>query len=669
MSDEGSDSETSCGDSHAADEADDEEERSSDDTTQDEDNKEANENGRGAEEREISPSLERTRCTSEREQYKEQYKERAACDTPPNDRQLVTKDNEIQEVKQSWLELLPLQEVAVIRTEYASISMMRESYSALFTELSIFTGCGYVLPWQRGEGIFDAQAGLEVEHVWSGTRSGMTEEEIEEQAALITRDPIRSSGPPAVESVFGARVAIFRPYPREDASNDGRQPEAADDPTLPIPCKIDELHEEGNEDDERAHTAWAVAKQTNIEMMGGKEEFWGSFRDMEERSLSTAREHTPPCVTLCEETPAPTTAREEPRPTTTAPGRTTVPITAQEQAPAPTTTWEQTSTLAMQFGPSSPLPLPRDSIGPSAQTALIRHAKRSAAPVGREDLGSSLHMRGHGSLFSVARHLVLEPHALGDLGKEGVHNGALMVEERERRAEEHGAGGVEGIRGMEEEVAGVESEEAMMRVHDGEQVEREEGMLPTQVEREEDVVRTQVERDEDVERVDDSAQVQREEGVVGGQVEREEDVVRTQVEREEDMAGVDDDLQVEIEEDVVRADVGALVEGEEGVVGGDVAHGRGEGSDNLDPIVQHFIADEMGLSLEGLTPGMMMALEASPSGGREASGMRMRDFMEMSLGDPPSPCHAEREDTTRALAVAGYSLEEIEQAFTGCEEV
>ncbi|GBG60515.1 hypothetical protein CBR_g5691 [Chara braunii] len=135
MSDEGSDSETSGGDSRDADEADDDEERSSDDTAQDEDDEEADEDGRVAEKREISPSLKRTRCTSERLQNKE----RDACDTAPNDRQLVRKDNEIQEGKQSVVKLLPLQKVAVIRTEYAGISMMRGSYCALFTELSIFT--------------------------------------------------------------------------------------------------------------------------------------------------------------------------------------------------------------------------------------------------------------------------------------------------------------------------------------------------------------------------------------------------------------------------------------------------------------------------------------------------------------------------------------------------
>ncbi|GBG60513.1 hypothetical protein CBR_g5689 [Chara braunii] len=81
-------------------------------------------------------------------------------------------------------------------------------------------GCGYVLPWQRDKDMLDAQAGLAVEPVRSGMRSGMTKEEIEEQVALITRDPIGSFVSPPVESVFGARAAIFRPYPRDNASED-----------------------------------------------------------------------------------------------------------------------------------------------------------------------------------------------------------------------------------------------------------------------------------------------------------------------------------------------------------------------------------------------------------------------------------------------------------------
>ncbi|GBG80117.1 hypothetical protein CBR_g30484 [Chara braunii] len=305
-------------------------------------------------------------------------------------------------------------------------------------------GCGYVLPWQRDEGMLDAQAGLDVEPVRSGTRSGMTEEEIEEQAALIAR----------------------------------------------------------------SHWVFCAA-------------------------------------------------------------------------------------------PSSAPPAP------------VRRDERSPAPVGREDLGSSLHIRGHGSLFSVARQLLLDPRASSDLGEMGVYSGAPPVEERERRAEEHGAAGaagVEGIRGMEEEVAGVVG--GVVAVDDGAHVEREEAMA--RVDDGDDEGEEAMARDDDGE-----------EAVAGV---------------EESVAGIDDgDAQVEMEEDVVRADAAALVGGEEGVVGGDVARGRGEGGGDLDPIIQRFVDDEMGPALAGLTPGTRRALGASPSGQRGASGLGMGDFMDMSLGDPPTP--------------------------------
>ncbi|GBG89687.1 hypothetical protein CBR_g49540 [Chara braunii] len=504
-------------------------------------------------------------------------------------------------------------------------------------------GCGYVLPWQRDEGMLDAQAGLDVEPVRSGARSGMREEEIEEQAALIVRDPIGASASPPVESVFSARATIFRPYPRDDDSADERESEAAGDPMLPIPREIDELHEEGDVRDERTHTTRRAAEQRDMDMMGG-EEFWGSFGGTEERSPTTAREDTCSRTTLREETPAPMTASEESGPTTTAWERTTVSSTAQEQMPAPTTTREQTSIPATQSAPSSQSPLSRHSIPASAPTAPVRHDERSPAPVGREDLGSSLRIRGHGSLFSVARQLVLDPRASTDLGEMGVHSGAPPGEERERRAEEHGAagGGVEGIRGMEEEVAGAVG--GVVEVDDGAHVKREEAMA----------------------RVDDGEHVEGVEGVLPSEVEREHDVARTQVEREEGVAGVDDgDAQVEMEEDVKREDATALFGGEEGVVGGDVAHGRGEGGDDLDPIVRRFVDDEIGPALAGLTPGTRRALGASPSGQRGASGLGMGDFMDMSLGDPPSPSHADREDAACALAAAGYSNKEIEQAFAG----
>ncbi|GBG77474.1 hypothetical protein CBR_g23922 [Chara braunii] len=502
-------------------------------------------------------------------------------------------------------------------------------------------GCGYVLPWQRDEGMLEAQAGLDVEPVRSGTRSGKTEEEIKEQAALIARDPIGSSAPPLVESVFYARVTIFCPYPRDDDSADERESEVADDPMLPIPREIDELHEGGDVRDERTHTARRAEDQRDMDMMGG-EEFWGSFGGTEERSPTAAREDTRPRTTLREETPAPMTVSEEPGPATTTRERTTVSSTAEEQTPAPTTTREQTIIPATQSGPSSPSPLSRHFIPgfpASAPPAPVRRDERPPAPVGREDLGSSLRIGGHGSLFSVARQLLLHTRASSDLGEMGVHSGAPPVEERERQAEEHGAagaGGVEGIRGMEEEVAGVVG--GVVEVDDGAHVEREEAMA--RVDDDDDEGEEAMTRDYEVE-----------EAVAGV---------------EESVAGIDDgDAQVEMEEDVVRADAAALVGGEEGVVGGDVAHGRGEGGGDLDPIIQRFVDDEMGPALAGLTLNTRRALGASPSGQRGASGLGMGDFMDMSLGDPPTPGHAEREDVARALAATGYTTEEIEQAFAG----
>ncbi|GBG61543.1 hypothetical protein CBR_g22340 [Chara braunii] len=90
-------------------------------------------------------------------------------------------------------------------------------------------GCGYVLPWQRDVGMLDCKAGLELEPVRSGTRRRMTEEEIARQVALITRDPIGASAPPSADAVFDRRDCIFRPYPREDDSDEEPIPEAADD--------------------------------------------------------------------------------------------------------------------------------------------------------------------------------------------------------------------------------------------------------------------------------------------------------------------------------------------------------------------------------------------------------------------------------------------------------
>ncbi|GBG78192.1 hypothetical protein CBR_g26225 [Chara braunii] len=240
-----------------------------------------------------------------------------------------------------------------------------------------------------------------------------------------------------------------------------------------------------------------------------------------------------------------------------------------------------------------------------------------------------------------ARQLVLDVPASGDLERVGVHSRAPMMEERERRAKEHGAagaGGVEGIQGMAEEAGGV----VEMR------------LSSTLEERPGGGDRAQVGVDEqggDLEEVgvhsgaplmEERVRRAKEHGAAGaGEVEREATVARVhdgeQVERVEVVAGVHDgDAQVEMEEDVVRADAAALVGAEGGMAGGDFTNGRGEGEDHLDPIVHRFIDDEMGPALAGLTSGSRRALGALPLGDREAFGLGMGDFMHMSLGGPPS---------------------------------
>ncbi|GBG71336.1 hypothetical protein CBR_g8757 [Chara braunii] len=138
-------------------------------------------------------------------------------------------------------------------------------------------GCGYVLPWQRDEGMLDCQAGIELEPVRSGTHRGMTEEEIARQVALITRDPIGAFAPPSADAVFDRRDCIFRPYPREDDSDEEPIPEAADDLALRIPQEIDETHGDPDSEETRAHTARRAADRAKREMLGGDENLWGLF--------------------------------------------------------------------------------------------------------------------------------------------------------------------------------------------------------------------------------------------------------------------------------------------------------------------------------------------------------------------------------------------------------
>ncbi|GBG79325.1 hypothetical protein CBR_g29475 [Chara braunii] len=116
-------------------------------------------------------------------------------------------------------------------------------------------GCGYVLPWQRDEGMLDCQAGLELEPVSTGTRKGMTEEEIAQQVAPVTRDLIGASAPPAADAVFARRACIFCSYPRDDDSDEERAPDGVDDPALRIPCEIDEMHEEADDAEKEGEVA------------------------------------------------------------------------------------------------------------------------------------------------------------------------------------------------------------------------------------------------------------------------------------------------------------------------------------------------------------------------------------------------------------------------------
>ncbi|GBG59607.1 hypothetical protein CBR_g49871 [Chara braunii] len=140
--------------------------------------------------------------------------------------------------------------------------------------------CGYVLPWQRDEGMLDCQVRLEVELVRTGMRRGMTKEEIARQAALITRDPIEASTPPSADAVFGRRTCIFHPHTREDDSDEELIPEAADDPALLIPREIDETHDDPGDEETRAHTARQAVKRADREMLVGEEEFWGPFGEV-----------------------------------------------------------------------------------------------------------------------------------------------------------------------------------------------------------------------------------------------------------------------------------------------------------------------------------------------------------------------------------------------------
>ncbi|GBG89975.1 hypothetical protein CBR_g50065 [Chara braunii] len=154
-------------------------------------------------------------------------------------------------------------------------------------------GCGYVLPWQRNEGMLDCQAGLELEPVRTGTRRGMTNEEIARRVALITRDPIGASAPPTTDAVFDRRACIFRPYARDDDSDEEPIPEEADDPALRIPREINEMHEDPGSEDTRTQTARRAADRAESDMLGGDEDFWGPFGQVASTDDPEAQATTP----------------------------------------------------------------------------------------------------------------------------------------------------------------------------------------------------------------------------------------------------------------------------------------------------------------------------------------------------------------------------------------
>ncbi|GBG90889.1 hypothetical protein CBR_g51396 [Chara braunii] len=122
---------------------------------------------------------------------------------------------------------------------------------------------------------------------------GTTDEEIARQVALITRDPIGASTPPSADAVFDRRACIFRPYPREDDSDEEPIPVAADDPALRIPREINETHEDPDSEETRAQTARRAADRAEREMLGGDEDFWGPFGEVASTGGPEAEATTP----------------------------------------------------------------------------------------------------------------------------------------------------------------------------------------------------------------------------------------------------------------------------------------------------------------------------------------------------------------------------------------
>ncbi|GBG92299.1 hypothetical protein CBR_g55068 [Chara braunii] len=103
----------------------------------------------------------------------------------------------------------------------------------------------------------------------------------------------REGEPDDAEHVLRRRACIFRPYPREDDSDEEPVPKAADDPALRIPREIDETHEDADSEKMRAHTARQAASQAKREMLGGDEEFWGPFEEVASTGGPEAQATTP----------------------------------------------------------------------------------------------------------------------------------------------------------------------------------------------------------------------------------------------------------------------------------------------------------------------------------------------------------------------------------------
>ncbi|GBG72100.1 hypothetical protein CBR_g11033 [Chara braunii] len=179
-----------------------------------------------------------------------------------------------------------------------------------------WAGCGYVLPWERDEGMLDCQAGLELEPVRSGTRMGDDGGGDCPSGCTHYRGSLRGVRTPSADAIFDRRACIFRPYPREDDSDEAPVREAVDDPARRIPREIDETHEDPDSEETRAHTAPRAADRAEREMLGGEGEFWGPFGGVgvlfaSARTSPQRRGSPPPSPGILQEEGAPSAAAVE----------------------------------------------------------------------------------------------------------------------------------------------------------------------------------------------------------------------------------------------------------------------------------------------------------------------------------------------------------------------